>query len=110
MVDDLPSPASACSSFLPRRPSLSHRMATSRLFHNSLICSHYKSCLNQKLPITLKQHFVIIMEDRKRSPHRPRRFAPLNPHGAAAAKELGLPKLKGIVFDVDGTLCLFPTR
>ncbi|CZR60345.1 related to HAD superfamily hydrolase [Phialocephala subalpina] len=34
----------------------------------------------------------------------PRRFAPLGQKGEDAAKEL--PKLKGIVFDVDGTLCL----
>jgi len=35
---------------------------------------------------------------------KPRRFAPLNPD---AVKKHGedLPKLKGIVFDVDGTLC-----
>ncbi|KAK8055879.1 had superfamily [Apiospora rasikravindrae] len=35
----------------------------------------------------------------------PRRFAPLQ-HGIAAADQVSnLPKLKGIVFDVDGTLC-----
>ncbi|KAL9121024.1 MAG: hypothetical protein Q9187_002424 [Circinaria calcarea] len=33
---------------------------------------------------------------------RPRRFAPLNP---AKSKDSPEPKLKGVVFDVDGTLC-----
>ena len=40
--------------------------------------------------------------DNQKSPHRPRRFAPLHSHEAAT--ELGLPTLKGIIFDVDGTL------
>ncbi|KAK8019826.1 had superfamily [Apiospora arundinis] len=35
----------------------------------------------------------------------PRRFAPLQ-HGIAADQTNNLPKLKGVVFDVDGTLCL----
>ncbi|KAK8138218.1 hypothetical protein PG984_001598 [Apiospora sp. TS-2023a] len=34
----------------------------------------------------------------------PRRFAPLQ-HGIAADQISNLPKLKGVVFDVDGTLC-----
>ncbi|OCL15004.1 HAD-like protein [Glonium stellatum] len=38
------------------------------------------------------------------SPNRPRRFAPLNPEKQLKGKDLG-PRLKGIVFDVDGTLC-----
>ncbi|KAF2745279.1 HAD-like protein [Sporormia fimetaria CBS 119925] len=37
------------------------------------------------------------------SPIRPRRFAPLNPARRKEGDER--PKLKGIVFDVDGTLC-----
>lgn len=86
---------------------LAHQMMTSRLIHNSLKCIHDKFCHNKKFPIALRQ-YLLNMEDRKRSPHRPRRFAPLHPHEAVAAKELGLPKLKGIIFDVDGTLCLSP--
>ncbi|KPI44379.1 putative uncharacterized hydrolase [Cyphellophora attinorum] len=35
--------------------------------------------------------------------HMPRRFAPLNPD---LGNKHGAPKLRGIVFDVDGTLCL----
>jgi hypothetical protein len=38
------------------------------------------------------------------SPNRPRRFAPLNPEKQIEGEDLG-PRLKGIVFDVDGTLC-----
>lgn len=38
------------------------------------------------------------------SPNRPRRFAPLNPEKQIDGEDLG-PRLKGIVFDVDGTLC-----
>ena len=38
------------------------------------------------------------------SPNRPRRFAPLNPEKQTEGEDLG-PWLKGIVFDVDGTLC-----
>ena len=34
-----------------------------------------------------------------------RRFAPLD---ATAAAEEGVPKLDGIIFDVDGTLCTSP--
>ncbi|KAF2477051.1 HAD-like protein [Lindgomyces ingoldianus] len=37
------------------------------------------------------------------SPHRPRRFAPLDPMQRMEGDER--PVLKGIVFDVDGTLC-----
>jgi HAD superfamily hydrolase (TIGR01549 family) len=39
-------------------------------------------------------------------PVRPRRFAPLDP--AKQTKDEKRPKLKGIVFDVDGTLCKSP--
>lgn len=34
----------------------------------------------------------------------PRRFAPLKESASGAADGSGLPKLQGIVFDVDGTL------
>ena len=36
--------------------------------------------------------------------NRPRRFAPLKPEKQIEGEDLG-PRLKGIVFDVDGTLC-----
>ena len=51
---------------------------------------------------------VVVMEDQKSSHPHPRRFAALHPYKAAAVEELGLPRLEGIVFDVDGTLCWFP--
>jgi len=41
------------------------------------------------------------METEQSIPKRPRRFAPLNPQ---LAEKSDAPKLKGIVFDVDGTL------
>jgi hypothetical protein len=39
---------------------------------------------------------------------RPRRFAPLNPEKKVNGDNR--PVLKGIVFDVDGTLCEYPKR
>jgi hypothetical protein len=49
----------------------------------------------------------IVRLDRKlsraMSSYRVRRFAPLDP---AAAAQSRLPRLDGIVFDVDGTLCM----
>jgi phosphoglycolate phosphatase-like HAD superfamily hydrolase len=41
--------------------------------------------------------------DQPDSKRRPRRFAPLNPD---LENKHGAPKLRGVVFDVDGTLCL----
>lgn len=40
-------------------------------------------------------------------PLRPRRFAPLGPSSKRTkeAEAEGVPRLRGIVFDVDGTLC-----
>jgi hypothetical protein len=40
-------------------------------------------------------------------PVRPRRFAPLGPSSKKTreAEAEGIPRLRGIVFDVDGTLC-----
>ncbi len=38
---------------------------------------------------------------------RPRKFAPLKPDAAGAGDEARMPRLKGVVFDVDGTLCEF---
>jgi hypothetical protein len=40
------------------------------------------------------------------NPIRPRRFAPLDPAKQKEGDERAV--LKGIVFDVDGTLCEFP--
>ena len=48
-------------------------------------------------------HFPATMT-KESSPNRPRRFAPLNPEKQIEGEDLG-PRLKGIVFDVDGTLC-----
>lgn len=48
-------------------------------------------------------HFPATMTEESNS-NRPRRFAPLNPEKQIEGEDLG-PRLKGIVFDVDGTLC-----
>jgi hypothetical protein len=37
-------------------------------------------------------------------PPRPRRFAPLEPGLATVDRAKRIPKLRGIIFDVDGTL------
>jgi hypothetical protein len=48
-----------------------------------------------------------VMGELVETPVRPRRFAPLGPSSrkTRAAEEEGIPRLRGIVFDVDGTLC-----
>ncbi|CAI6333567.1 unnamed protein product [Periconia digitata] len=85
---------------IARRLVLSHRSR----FPTLLRCSRVH--INASAIVTSPTKRAMSTEAAERElPQRPRRFAPLNPAKRAGSDDGGR-ELKGIVFDVDGTLCL----